>query len=330
MFDPGQVAGEIPEQAFPRQGSPAAKLAFLLRYAVLAPSNHNTQPWRFKLREQEVELYTDRRRALPSADPLGRELTISCGAALFYLRLAIRYFGYSASITLFPSVEQPDFLARIRLGPEQAPSAADKALFYAIPRRHTTRSAFGTWELPAPVQAALQEAARDEGAELRLISDALERQAVIDLIVAGARSQRSDPQWRDERDSWRLLQSAPPDDSPPKNMPRPSERGPAGGSAVEYERTLAESAPVLAVLGTTADTPHDWLIAGQALAHVLLRAAADGVAAAFLNQPIQVAELRPTLRAILTQPGDPQLGLGLGYGREAQPTPRRDVYEVLG
>ena len=330
MFDPGHVVGEIPEHAFPHQGGPTAKLEFLLRYAVLAPSNHNTQPWRFKLREQEVELYADRRRALPAADPLGRELTISCGAALFYLRLAIRYFGYTAITTPFPSVEQPDFLARIRLGPEQAPVAADKALFYAIPRRRTTRSAFDAWELPAPVQAALQEAARREGAGLRLVMDAQERQAVIDLIVAGARIQRADPQWRDERGSWRLLQSAPPDDRPPNNIPQPSERGAAGGSEVERDRTLAESASLLAVLGTAADTPHDWLIAGQALAHVLVRAAAEGVAASFLNQPIQVTALRPTLSAILAQPGYPQLGLGLGYGREAPPTPRRDVDDVLG
>src|SRR5690242_4716936 len=78
-------------------GHPAIRdrLRAALGYAVLAPSSHNTQPWRFALREDSVEVYADRSRALRVVDPDGRELAISCGAALFHLRLAMRALGYA-------------------------------------------------------------------------------------------------------------------------------------------------------------------------------------------------------------------------------------------
>ncbi|MEM7595840.1 MAG: nitroreductase family protein [Cyanobacteria bacterium P01_A01_bin.83] len=85
---------KINEDDFPSAGSTAAKLKFLLNYAVFAPSSHNTQPWKFEIKEDVVKLYADKTRALPVADPDYRELTISCGAALFHLRIAMRHFGY--------------------------------------------------------------------------------------------------------------------------------------------------------------------------------------------------------------------------------------------
>src|SRR5438067_1487493 len=82
------------DSGFPEAGSAADKLKFLLQFAVLAPSAHNTQPWLFKLRDEDVELWLDLSRAMPHCDPGNRELVISCGAALFQLRVALRRFGY--------------------------------------------------------------------------------------------------------------------------------------------------------------------------------------------------------------------------------------------
>ena len=86
---------EVFEADFPKTRDAGEKLRFLLNYAVLAPSGHNTQPWLFKVRNSEVELYTDRTRGLPVVDPEDRALVISCGAALFNLRAAVRHFGYA-------------------------------------------------------------------------------------------------------------------------------------------------------------------------------------------------------------------------------------------
>src|SRR5215203_4841061 len=107
MSDPWKVSDDI----FPMSGEAQEKLRFLLNYAVLAPSGHNTQPWLFRLSGDEVELYADRTRGLPVVDPEDRALNISCGAALLYLRIAIRHFGYAGKVETFPSPDETDLLA---------------------------------------------------------------------------------------------------------------------------------------------------------------------------------------------------------------------------
>jgi len=73
------------------------QLRFALQYAALAPSNHNAQPWRFLVNGDAVQILADRTRALPVVDPFDRELLISCGAALFNLRVALSQFGLAYS-----------------------------------------------------------------------------------------------------------------------------------------------------------------------------------------------------------------------------------------
>ena len=102
-----------------------------------------------------------------------------------------------------------------------------------------------------------------------------------------------------------------------------------GSGRAAQDRQLAEGSPVLAVLGTETDTLVEWLLAGQALGRVLLRARAEGIDASYLNQPIEVPELRPRLRDMIGASGLPQLLFRIGYGPEVKPTPRRTADEVL-
>ncbi|MBO0784056.1 MAG: hypothetical protein J2P37_35060, partial [Ktedonobacteraceae bacterium] len=76
----------ISEEDFPKTGTPGEQLRFLLNYALLAPSEYNTQPWLFRVKENVIELYADTSRRLPVVDPDGREMIISCGAACYNLR----------------------------------------------------------------------------------------------------------------------------------------------------------------------------------------------------------------------------------------------------
>ena len=92
------------------------QVACLLATAGRAPSLHNTQPWRFRVHENGLDLYGDPDRRLRAIDPDGREMLISCGAALFGLRLGIRHLGYQAAVELLPEPGQPSLLARVRLG----------------------------------------------------------------------------------------------------------------------------------------------------------------------------------------------------------------------
>jgi hypothetical protein len=324
-------AWSISAAQFPTTGTPAEKLRFLVGYAILAPSSHNAQPWLFGLSQEALCLYADRTRALPVVDPEDRELTISCGAALGTLRVALHHFGYAGQVELFPDPHDPDLLARVRLGRKRPPAPSDTALFDAIPTRHTNRQPFEQPEVPSALQTELEGDACTEGAWLQLVQGPAARNAVADLVAEGDRMQWADPRFRRELAAW--------------IHPRRQGNGLSGyafgigplivrtfdmgkGQAAKDEQ-LAAGSPVLAILGTDGDSVADWLTAGQALSCVLLRAAVDGVASSFLNQPIEVEELRPRLRDTIGHTGFPQLLLRMGYGPAIPPAPRRPVSAVL-
>jgi hypothetical protein len=145
----------VSEEQFTVQGGPEQKLRFLLKYAVLAPSGDNTQPWLFRLSGNKVELYADRTRGLPVVDPEDRALIIGCGAALFYLRTALRHFGYAGEVEIFPDPDETDLLARVRLDREHEATEEEQRLFRAIPERHSNRQAFEDRQVPGRLLSTL-------------------------------------------------------------------------------------------------------------------------------------------------------------------------------
>lgn len=329
--------------AFPADGSPGEQLAFAVRYAVLAPSGHNAQPWRFEIDTGggELHLRADRSRALPTADPDGRELVIGCGAALFHLRVALRHFGLVPGLGLLPDPLDPDWLATVRVAGRAAAGTDEERLFRAITRRRTYRLPFGPHVVRGLLTDEMEHAARAEGAWLHRLRDEPSRHALAALVEEGDRALLADPAFRHELAAWmRPNHGAARDGMPGYAFGMGEVASVAvpvlmGGVDLGWvwgarDRRMAEHAPVLAVLGTPGDTPADWLAAGQALSHVLLRAAADGLAASFLNQPVQVPALRDRLRETLPQGGFPQIVLRMGYPAEqVQHTPRRGVEEVV-
>ena len=331
---------DVRETDFPVAGTPAEKLRFLLNYAVLAPSVHNTQPWLFKIDDDTVELYADRTRALPVIDPDDRELTISCGAALFHLRIAIRHFGYARAVAILPDPDDLDLLAHIHLGNTREAAREEQALFDAIGKRRTNRQAFEQRAVPDAMLLALQQDTQTEGAWLYLVQGEEDRNAVADLIALGDRMQWADKHFRRELAAWaRPSRSQRRDGIPDYALSFNrliSQVGLRAGRTFDLakgqaasDRQLAMASPALVVLGTDMDMTYDWLLAGQALARVLLYARSQGVWASFLNQAIEVPEVRLVLHNMIERVGFPQLLLRLGYGPEVPPTPRRSVSEVL-
>lgn len=372
MDGKGQEPWQVRESDFPERGSTSDKLHFLLRYAILAPSGHNSQPWLFRVQGdpstisgQAIELTADTRRDLPVVDPQQRELVISCGAALGFLRIAAHRFGYHAKVEVDIALDSPMAkglpdpsprrgeglgpdagrgqglrVARVTFRPGVQPSTDDLTLFKAITLRRTDRSAYDGRPLPEGLLKALVEAAALEGAWLRPVSKGAQRDQVGEVIEQGGRTLAGNPAFRRELVTWiRPNWSGKRDGMPgyafgagplrSLAMPfliRTFNWGKAQGAAA---KALAIAAPEFVVLGTLSDTPQDWLKTGQALARVLLRARAEGVSAHFLNQPVQVPSLRLRLTGLLGRGGHPQLAFRMGFGHESRPTPRRAVDEVL-
>jgi hypothetical protein len=266
----------------------------LLRMAVIdavrAPSSHDREPWLFSITDGVLELRANRRR-----DPDERELAISCGAALGHLCASLRHRGVRPSVELLPVESDRDLFARVRVTSRDAPLEEDEELYRAIPSCHMDPHAFEPQPIALEAIAALRDAAEAEGAWLAPIQEPSRRHAISALVAQGRRGRLFDV----------LL-----------------------GRAAHDER-LAESAPLLAVLGVAQEDPKHWLIAGLALSRVLLRATHLGLSASFLDRPIEVPRLREAVRALVGIDGVPQLVLRFGHGRAVAPTRRRPIDEVM-
>ncbi len=333
----------VSECQFPIFGDVAEKLKYCVRYAILAPSSHNTQPWRFAATRNQIALYADRTRSLPVVDPNDRELIISCGAALANLSIAIRHFGYSGKLTLCPQPDNTDQIAIVELGQEHHPNRDDEVLFQTIPMRRTNRNAYEDTPISRSLFRELRMICTRHGGALTGASEGDRKCAIAKLVGQGDRQQMINPAFRAELARWirpaktnshdgipcftqhipRILDFATP------VMARLVRTFDMGSLTAAQDGELANASAMLAVLSTPNDGPADWLAAGIALEHVMLVARAAGVWASFLNQPIEVPELRLTLRELMGCPGYPQILLRMGYGHESQPTPRRSIDEVL-
>lgn len=139
------------------------ELRALVRAAVLAPSSHNTQPWRFSVRDDCIALYADRTRALPANDPADRELTISCGCALMNLRVAAAAGGFEPKIKILPEPRDTDLLAYVELAPSTDRANDNAQLFPAITKRRTYRKRYEAKSVPDEVLDELAESAQSEG-----------------------------------------------------------------------------------------------------------------------------------------------------------------------
>ncbi|HEV3049901.1 MAG TPA: hypothetical protein VGX50_06320 [Longimicrobium sp.] len=167
-----------PTAPLPRRPAAAdpATLRRLVEYAVRAPSAQDAQPWLFRIRGDALELRVD--RTASTTDPGYRGRVIDCGAALAYLRVAIRALGRTAHVQRFPDAGDPDLLATIRLGEPCDATLDEVTLFAAIRRRGTHRRPFSERPVPERVLATLADTVRIEGAWLQVLSEPAERAAV--------------------------------------------------------------------------------------------------------------------------------------------------------
>ena len=317
----------------------AGQAGYLIRLAARAPSLHNTQPWRFKVSQDALELYADTKRQL-RVDPDGREMLISCGAALYGLRLAIRSLGRMPEVELLPNTaatagRRP--LAQVRLGPAAPVTAAERQMLKALPHRHTHRGSFEPGPLPAGLLPRLQDDARAEGVTLIVIDSERAREELAAIVAASGRRQDRDPESRAETWLWSRDASSPARDGVPAHAFPAVPRREAGqlpqrdfdlGRGFGLLTADGPAAPVTAALFTLGDGEQDWLQAGQALHRLLLYAASQWVFACLNTQPLENVATRALIKDCLIGPGSPQMLLQLGISRTTHPTGRRPAAEL--
>lgn len=308
--------------------------------AIQAPSSHNTQPWRFRRRGAALEVMVDDTRHLEVIDPIRRQMVMSCGCALYNARVAVRVNGFRDAVELFPDPLRPELLAVLRLGLPRTATEEDHTLLTAIERRRTNRRPFFDRPVALDVSDALAHAARTERTQLiRLAPDG--KRLIAGLVAEADRRQFDSADFRAELGRWLVPTGSRRKDgirfvekeygsALPFSVTRRLRTLDLGESFGELERELVRGSPLVAVLATEADDPIDWLDCGQAMQAVLLRATALGLSAAFLNQVLEIDELREEVAVLCELDLEPQMILRLGYADPVDhPAPRRALEDVL-
>jgi nitroreductase len=302
--------------------------------ARLAPSVHNTQPWQLVLAADGLEVRADRSRQLAFLDPTARQLHLSCGAAVEFARIALRATGHECSVETLPDADDPDLLARLRVGEAEPASDVDRALAAAIPRRYTDRGPYDEREVPAAVLDDIGRRCGELDAWVRVLAPD-ERSAVVVVLADAEAAEAGEPQYAEELARWtasrRQGEGIPPEalpswpgdrvsDVPLRDFgghavhPRPADTAAGNPPGVERDTVV--------MLGTALDEPGWWVAAGRGLGWALLRIVAAGLSAQPLGQAIDLASGRARLRRELHLVGHPQFLLRIGYGA-GQPSTRR-------
>lgn len=279
--------------------------ARIVELACRAPSVHNTQPWGWRIGDDLIELYADRSRQLVVADPSGRNLMLSCGAALHHARVAAASLAYDAVVTRHPDPERPDLLARLDLTRTQREPGISGELHVLLARR-TDRRRFTSWPVLEEHLQALTHGLGHRGVQAVPLTSVADRVRVGVLVDRAGSVQEHDGRYAAEERRW-------------------SERAVSGPLA---------SSDGLVALCTVDDGPEAWLAAGEALSELWLRAGRDGLSVVPMSQVVEVEETRRVLHhEVLGGLVAPQLLLRLGWqeiSRSDLPaTPRRPLGEVL-
>jgi nitroreductase len=294
-----------------------------------APSVHNSQPWRWRLGSASVHLFVDPDRALPATDPEGRDLRLSCGAALHHLRIALAAAGLATDVHRLPDPGHPGHLAAVETRPAE-PTPDDLALARAIEFRRSDRRLFATWPVPDGFLSMLVHAAAGDGGLLHVVEADSERATVARLFEQAAVEQALTPDLEQETAAWTGRTQAARDGVPAVNVPAQRDgavpiRRFAGAEQAQNALGRGESdGTVLALVATTTDGPADQLRAGEALSAVLLTATRLGLATDPVSQPLEVPATRARLRTeLLHGVAEPQILLRLGWAPiSATPVPR--------
>jgi hypothetical protein len=306
--------------------------------ACRAPSLHNSQPWRWVSDGAELHLFADRKRLVQVADFSGRELILSCGAALDHLRVAMAAAGWDARTHRFPNADEPDHLASLDFARLPTTTDVQRQRADAILRRRTDRLPFAVPRNWAALESQLRSAIGADDVALDVVpEDAREQLAEASRLTEALR--RGDPTYQSELRWWtspfELDQGVPP-----SSRVAASEVGrvdvarsfPTAGYGGRRPQIEEDHSKIL-VLSTRDDDRGDVLRCGEALSTVLLECTVARLATCTLTHMTEVSPSRDLIRQITGQDGLPQLLIRVGRTptneQQVPVTPRRPVTEVL-
>ncbi len=321
---------------FENDSAISARMRELVRYATLAASGHNTQPWKFTTKENDIEIHPDYARRLPVVDPNDRELWISLGCALENLLVAAYAAGYTCEVTM---PDTADFI-HVRL---TASTPQTSPLFSAIPIRQNTRSEYDGQRVKTTDLDQVQGLPLEPGVELHFVTNPTNLGTVLEYVNQGNLRQYADKQFLDELIDWLrfnkkealasldgLYLRAFGNPEVPRWLGRMFVAGIKPQQQADADAKKLRSSAGAVLIASSSDDKTAWVRTGQVYERMALRMTSLNIKSAFLNQPIEEAELRSQFQSA-TGLGAflPQLLVRFGYADVMPRSLRRPVDQVL-
>jgi hypothetical protein len=332
------AAWNVREADFPTSGNLSDQLKFLLKYAVLAPSGPNTQPWKFSINDDQVSLIADFTRSLPSVDPTDRTLYISHGCLLTNLLVAAEHFGFGYNLKCLPEGLSGDRTAAVQFSKESGKQKFPD-LFREITKRHTNRMKYEDRAIEDETLLRLKDCVNRDGFKLDIITDKEGRTEMADILARAHKIQLGNKAFRKELASWVRPNTSDAMDGLPGYSFGYSDFESFFGSFIfgtfdmsksraRIETSYMEESPAVAVLSTQKEDKLTWIKAGVLFETLFLTATKLGVRFDLFSQPIAIPQLRDKMAKIL-ETNYPQILIRMGYAEPSKHTPRRPVEDVL-
>jgi nitroreductase len=310
----------------------------LLRYAALAPSGPNTQPWKFSIKDNEISLIADFSRSLPSVDPNDRTLYICHGCLLTNLLIAAEHFGFGYDVKCLPDGSSGNRTAAIQFS-KKATIPRFPDLYYEITKRHTNRKSFEKRSIEDEKFQKLKDCVNKDGFKLDIITTNEGKNEMANLLARAHKIQLGNKAFRKELASWVRPNTSDAKDGLPGYSFGYSDFESFFGSFIfgtfdmsssraRIETSYMKASPAVAILSTESDDKLTWIKTGVLFETLFLTATKLDVRFDLFSQPIGIPELRQEMAQIL-KVKYPQILIRMGYADPARHTPRRPVEEVL-
>ncbi len=330
-----QAATAQIRQPLTEEATMSVQLRELIRYATLAASGHNAQPWRFTVKDDAISIHPDYSRRLPVVDPADRELWISLGCALENLLVAARTVGYAAEVT-YPDRDE---VIRVRL---TADTPQPNPLFDAIAQRQNTRSEYDGQPVPIADLDTVQALPLEPGVALHYLLEPTEIETALAYVNEGNLQQYADALFVAELIDWLrfnkkaalaaqdgLFARCSGNPEVPAWLGRLFMKLSQPQQQADADAKKLRSSAGAVVITAETDEHAAWVRTGQVYERLALLMTARNIKSALLNQPIEVAELRGQLQSALGLGAAPQLLLRFGYANALPRSLRRPVEAVL-
>jgi hypothetical protein len=310
----------------------------LVRYGTLAANSHNTQPWLFTVAENRISLIADFSRRCPAVDPDDHHLYASLGCATENIVQAAQAYGLQAKVSI---ETERDYIITIDFEPDEKQQTA---LFKAIPERQCTRSVYDGKPVPAAHLSRLQEISRQDGINIQLFTTHHDLKNIMQFVIAGNSAQMQDPAFIAELKHWirfsetkvtslrdGLYSASSGNPTLPEWLGKTAFRFVFTENAEndKYREQILSSSGVI-VFSSKQNNKQSWINAGRCYQRFALQATALGLRHAFINQAVEVPEVRSQFAEFLgIKAGRVDILVRFGYAPELPRSLRRPVTEVI-